>query len=95
MKYPRTIRTYCNRCRQHTEFGVSIYKKGRDRNLAEGNRRYKRKQKGYGGQVKPRQRKTAKTTKKLRKRFIRGLLCWYFLYFSLNSSKHGAEWSAS
>jgi large subunit ribosomal protein L44e len=41
-----------------------MYKKGRESILSEGTRRYKRKQKGYGGQVKPRQRKTAKTTKK-------------------------------
>ena len=31
--------------------------------MAEGNRRYKRKQKGYGGQTKPKLRRTAKTTK--------------------------------
>jgi large subunit ribosomal protein L44e len=41
-----------------------MYKKGKDRTLAQGTRRYKRKQEGYGGQVKPKQRKTAKTTKK-------------------------------
>ncbi|MHA2408048.1 MAG: 50S ribosomal protein L44e [Candidatus Ranarchaeia archaeon] len=64
MKYPRTIKTYCPRCGKHTLFTVSQYKKGQDRRLAEGNRRYARKQEGYGGQRAPRQRKTAKTTKK-------------------------------
>ena len=64
MKYPRNITTYCPRCRKHTEFAVSLYKKGRDKSLAEGNRRYERKQEGYGGQRKPKQRRTAKTTKK-------------------------------
>jgi len=64
MKYPKDITTYCSRCRKHTEFAVSLYKKGRDRVLAEGNRRYKRKQEGYGGQRAPRQRRTAKTTKR-------------------------------
>lgn len=64
MNYPRSRRMYCNKCKQHTEFTISMYKKGRESILSQGTRRYKRKQKGYGGQVKPRQRKTAKTTKK-------------------------------
>jgi len=64
MKYPRRMKTYCPRCKTHTEFTVSQYRKGRDRKLAEGNRRYARKQEGYGGQRAPRQRRTAKTTRK-------------------------------
>ncbi len=64
MKYPKNITTYCPKCGKHTEFAVSLYRKGRDRSQAEGNRRYERKQEGYGGQRKPRQRRTAKTTKK-------------------------------
>lgn len=64
MKVPNTITTFCPKCEKHNEHSVSLYKKGRDRSLAKGNRRYKRKQKGYGGQTKPIPRKTAKTTKK-------------------------------
>ena len=64
MKTPKVIMTYCPRCKKHTEHAVSLYKKGKERVLAEGTRRYRRKQKGYGGQKKPKQRKTAKTTKK-------------------------------
>jgi large subunit ribosomal protein L44e len=64
MKMVKVVRTYCPKCNKHTEHTVSLYKKGKDRALAEGNRRYDRKQKGYGGQKKPIQRKTAKTTKK-------------------------------
>lgn len=64
MKTPKVIVTYCPRCKKHTEHAVTLYKKGKDRVLAEGTRRYKRKQKGYGGQKKPKQRRTAKTTKK-------------------------------
>ena len=64
MKYPRSIATHCPKCNKHTEFTSTLYKKGKDRALAEGNRRYKRKQEGYGGQRKPKQRKTAKTTRK-------------------------------
>lgn len=64
MKTPKVIVTYCPRCKKHTEHAVALYKKGKDRVLAEGTRRYRRKQKGYGGQKKPKQRRTAKTTKK-------------------------------
>jgi large subunit ribosomal protein L44e len=64
MKYPRRIRTYCPHCDEHQEFSITVYRKGKDRALAEGNRRYHRKQQGYGGQVKPKQRQTAKTTRK-------------------------------
>ena len=64
MKMVKVIRTYCPTCKKHTEHTVTLYKKGKDRALAEGNRRYARKQKGYGRQKKPIQRRTAKTTKK-------------------------------
>jgi large subunit ribosomal protein L44e len=64
MKVPKTRRTYCPKCKTHSEFSISLYKKGRDRQLAEGNRKHERKDKGYGGQKDPRQRKTAKTSKK-------------------------------
>ncbi len=64
MKAPKVIVTYCPRCKKHTEHTVSLYKKGKDSVLSEGARRYKRKQKGYGGQKKPKQRRAAKTTKK-------------------------------
>lgn len=64
MKIPKTLTTYCPKCNKHSEHSISLYKKGRDSSLAEGNRRYERKQEGYGGQRKPKQRQTAKTTKK-------------------------------
>ena len=64
MKVPKIRMTYCPKCKKHTEHNVSLYKKGRDRPLAQGNRRYARKNEGYGGQRDPRQRKVSKTTKK-------------------------------
>jgi len=64
MKVPKTLHTYCPKCSRHTEHSVSFYRRGRDRALAEGNRRYERKKKGYGGQRKPKLRRMAKTTKK-------------------------------
>lgn len=49
---------------QH-EMTVKISKKGKGSGIAQGDRRYKSKQKGFGGQTKPIFRKKAKTTKKV------------------------------
>jgi len=65
VKVPKVIRSYCPRCRAHTEHSVSIYKHGRRRALAEGERRYRRKQEGYGSKRKPEQKRFAKVTKKV------------------------------
>lgn len=64
MKIPKEITTYCPKCKKHQPHTVTLYKKGRARTDAKGARRYERKQRGYGGQKKPIQRRTAKTTKK-------------------------------
>lgn len=64
MKVPRNIKTYCPRCRRHTAHTVTLYKPGRRRALAEGERRYEAKKKGYGSKRKPEQKRTAKITKK-------------------------------
>ena len=65
MKIPKEIRTYCPRCNTHTLHTVTIYKHGRRRALAEGERRYRRKQEGYGSKRKPEQKRFAKVTKKV------------------------------
>lgn len=41
-----------------------MYKQGKRRSLAEGERRYNRKKRGYGSKRKPEQKRFAKTTKK-------------------------------
>jgi large subunit ribosomal protein L44e len=64
MKVPAVIRTYCPKCKTHTEHEVTLYKAGKRRTLAEGQRRYLRKQRGYGSKRKPEQKRTAKVTKK-------------------------------
>jgi len=64
VKVPKVIRTYCPRCRKHTEHEVSLYKPGKRRALAKGERHHEWEKKGYGGQKYPRQRRFAKTTKK-------------------------------
>jgi ribosomal protein L44E len=60
---PKTRRTYCKgrECRKHQPHKVTQYKKGKDSLMAQGKRRYDRKQSGYGGQTKPVFHKKAKT----------------------------------
>jgi len=65
LKIPKIIVTYCPRCRRHTEHTVTIYKHGKRRSLAEGERRYARKKQGYGSKRKAEQKRFAKTTKKV------------------------------
>ncbi len=65
MKFPKRIRTYCPRCKTHTIHTVSVYKHGKRRSIAEGQRRYVRKQEGYGSKRRPEQKKFAKVTKKV------------------------------
>lgn len=52
MLYPKEKRTYCPKCRTYTVHSISLYKKGKDRKMAQGARRYSRKKKGYGSQPK-------------------------------------------
>lgn len=64
MNVPKEISTYCPRCKMHTVHSVSLYKEGKRRALAKGERQHERKRKGYGGQKYPMLRRKAKTTKK-------------------------------
>ncbi|MBS7639387.1 MAG: 50S ribosomal protein L44e [Candidatus Bathyarchaeia archaeon] len=64
MNAPKEIRTYCPRCNKHTVHTVSLYKDGRRRALAKGERAHERERRGYGGQKYPMLRRKAKTTKK-------------------------------
>merc|ERR1719367_1497581 len=62
---PKTKSTYCQACKCHKVHKVTQYKKGKASGRAIGDRRYKAKQKGFGGQTKPVFRKKAKQTKKI------------------------------
>ena len=64
MKVPRSMRTYCPRCKTHTEFNVSLYKAGKRRAAKQGERRQAVRKKGYGGQKFPLQKNQAKVSKK-------------------------------
>ena len=64
MNVPKETNTYCPRCRTHTSHAVSLYKEGKRRALAQGERHHNRERKGYGGQKYPMLKRKAKTTKK-------------------------------
>merc|ERR1719230_2481499 len=63
--FPKKKKFYCRRCKKHTEHSVTQYKPGKASLLAQGKRRYDRKQAGFGGQTKPVFKKKVKTTKKV------------------------------
>jgi len=64
MNIPKEIRTYCPKCKAHQAHSVTLYKAGKRRALAKGERHHNREKKGYGGQKYPLQREFSKTTKK-------------------------------
>jgi large subunit ribosomal protein L44e len=64
MKFPSSMRTYCPRCKTHTDHAVSLYKAGKRRGAAKGERHQVRRKKGYGGQKFPLQHNQAKVSKK-------------------------------
>ncbi|KAH0471376.1 MAG: hypothetical protein KVP17_003195 [Porospora cf. gigantea B] len=86
---PKTRNTYCasKDCRKHTAHKVTQYKKGKNNMLAQGNRRYNEKQKGYGGQTRPILRKKAKTTKKINLR-LECTKCKRRRFQTLKRTKH-------
>lgn len=49
MKVPQLIKTYCPSCNKHTEHDVRLNKKGKERTMTEGRRKYKAVKAGYGG----------------------------------------------
>merc|ERR1712039_776350 len=59
--------TYCSHadCLSHKQHRVSQYKKGKESKAAQGRRRYDAKQKGFGGQKKPIQKRKYKITLRL------------------------------
>jgi len=53
MEIPKTVRVFCPYCKRHTEHTVEIVKKKQRRKVAEGQRRFLRKLKGYGSFPRP------------------------------------------
>jgi len=65
MKIPPEIETYCPKCNKYTAHAVSLYKTGKRRSLARGERHHERVDRhGYGGSKAP-VAKPVKTTKKI------------------------------
>ena len=69
MKVPKETKKYCPKCKKHTTQAVSIYKAGKQRRSSLGARRHEEDKKGYGGQKFPELVRTAKTTKKITRRY--------------------------
>ena len=61
MNMPKEVRAYCPKCQSHQTMKVSIYKAGKRRGMAAGERRHAQRKKGYGGQKFPKLAKPAKT----------------------------------
>jgi len=49
MKIPTKIKTYCPKCRKHTEHEVKLDRKGKEKSMKRGRRRYEAVKAGYGG----------------------------------------------
>jgi large subunit ribosomal protein L44e len=64
MKVPRIQKTYCPKCKTHTEHSVSLYKAGKRKGAKQGERHQAERKKGYGGQKYPQQHNQAKVSKK-------------------------------
>jgi large subunit ribosomal protein L44e len=69
MKMNKEYNKFCPKCKKYTIQAVAIYKKGKDRKVAEGARRHAEDKKGYGGQKFPELKRTAKTSKKITLRY--------------------------
>ncbi len=67
VNFPKKKKMHCSHelCNAHKDFKIVQYKAGKARLIAQGKRRYDRKQQGYGGQTKPIFHKKAKVTKKI------------------------------
>src|SRR2546428_12827420 len=70
MNMPKEIRRYCPKCKKHTMQKVSLYKAGKRRGSAIGERRHAEDKKGYGGQKIPQLGKTAQKNKKKKPHFL-------------------------
>jgi large subunit ribosomal protein L44e len=65
MHVPKEVQRFCPKCNTHTKQKISIYKAGKRRGTARGERRHAERKRGYGGQKFPKLAKPAKTTKKV------------------------------
>ncbi|MCK4247409.1 MAG: 50S ribosomal protein L44e [Methanomicrobia archaeon] len=69
MKVPKTMRIYCPYCKKHTEHTIKIQKPRKRGELKQGQRRFRRKLKGYRGYPRPKP-KGEKSTRRRDVRYI-------------------------
>jgi len=69
MKMPQKVRIYCPFCKKHTLHTVEIAKRRPRSSLSQGQRRFKRKLKGYGSFPKENPKGRGKPTRKVDLRF--------------------------
>ncbi len=73
MKYPKTVRAFCPKCRKHQEHAVKqVRKRGRStaHPASASVKRFERKMKGYRGFPRPQPSGDGKPTKKVDLRFV-------------------------
>jgi len=71
MKFPEKIKTFCRKCGAHTEHTVRQDRKGKERTMNRGRRKYEEVKKGYGGSP----RTPKKEVHKVGKRVVLLLKC--------------------
>ena len=64
MKYPKKVRIFCPFCKKHTDHSVSQAKRRTRGTMTHGNRRFKRKLRGYGSFPKEKPTGREKPTRK-------------------------------
>ncbi len=69
MKYPKAVKIFCPYCKKHQPHTVEIGKKKPRRTMAQGQRRFLRKLRGYGSFPKEKPEGREKPTKRIDLRF--------------------------
>ena len=65
MKKPRKINRYCPKCKKHTVHDIDKTKKRKASELKQGQRRFRRVMKGYGGFPRPKPEGREKTSRRV------------------------------
>lgn len=69
MQKPRKIKRYCSFCKKHTIQDVERIKKKKASELKQGQRRFRRVMKGYGGFPRPKPEGREKTSRRISLRY--------------------------
>ena len=69
MKRPRKLKRYCPHCKKHTIHDVERIKKRKGSELKQGQRRFRRVMRGYGGFPRPKPEGREKTSRRVALRY--------------------------